>query len=72
MGTTNNPYNPQRSPGGSSGGECALIAAGGSVLGIGSDLGGSLRIPASFCGLPTIKPSTVRWHKYEKYRIPIK
>ncbi|KAK0400302.1 hypothetical protein QR680_003446 [Steinernema hermaphroditum] len=46
-GTTGNPYNNERTPGGSSGGEAALIAAGGAPFGIGSDLAGSLRIPAT-------------------------
>ncbi|XP_046914902.2 fatty-acid amide hydrolase 2-A-like [Dermatophagoides farinae] len=50
-GQTNNPYDKSRVPGGSSGGEAALIASAGSVLGIGSDIGGSLRIPAHFCGI---------------------
>ena len=43
-GRTKNPYDVSRSPGGSSGGEGAIIAAGGSPLGIGSDLGGSIRV----------------------------
>uniref|UniRef100_A0A915PZZ0 Amidase domain-containing protein n=1 Tax=Setaria digitata TaxID=48799 RepID=A0A915PZZ0_9BILA len=59
-GTTSNPHLHSRTPGGSSGGECALIVAGGSAFGIGSDLAGSLRIPASFCGLTTLKPSEGR------------
>uniref|UniRef100_A0A6G1SBG0 Fatty-acid amide hydrolase 2 n=1 Tax=Aceria tosichella TaxID=561515 RepID=A0A6G1SBG0_9ACAR len=56
-GTTNNPYDLTRIPGGSSGGEAALIAAGGSVVGIGSDLAGSIRIPANFCCLFGHKPT---------------
>src|ERR1051325_10486293 len=49
-GPTNNPWNLERTPGGSSGGEAAIIAAGGSALGIGTDLGGSIRVPAALCG----------------------
>lgn len=52
-----NPYDVARSPGGSSGGEGAIIAAGGSPLGLGSDSGGSLRYPAHCCGIATIKPT---------------
>ena len=59
-GRTNNPYDVSRSPGGSSGGEAAAIAAGASPLGIGSDSGGSLRVPAHFCGVATLKPTTGR------------
>ncbi|KIH53700.1 hypothetical protein ANCDUO_16165 [Ancylostoma duodenale] len=54
-GATTNPYNPERVPGGSSGGEAALIATGGSLLGIGSDVGGSIRIPSTFCGIAGFK-----------------
>ncbi|NWR42608.1 FAAH1 hydrolase, partial [Regulus satrapa] len=63
FGQTLNPLNPQRSPGGSSGGEGALIAGGGSILGIGSDVGGSIRLPSSFCGLCGLKPTAerLRW-----------
>ncbi|KJH52261.1 Amidase [Dictyocaulus viviparus] len=56
-GTTVNPFDESRTPGGSSGGEGALFAAGGSPFGIGSDLAGSLRIPAAFCGFVTLKPT---------------
>jgi fatty acid amide hydrolase len=59
-GRTNNPWNLQRAPGGSSGGEGAIIAAGGSTLGLGGDIGGSLRVPAHFCGLCTLKPTSGR------------
>ncbi|NXU38128.1 FAAH1 hydrolase, partial [Drymodes brunneopygia] len=63
FGRTLNPFNPQKSPGGSSGGEGALIAGGGSILGIGSDIGGSIRLPSSFCGLCGLKPTAqrLRW-----------
>ncbi|MBI4333015.1 MAG: amidase [Chloroflexi bacterium] len=59
-GRTSNPWNLKRTPGGSSGGEAAIIAAGGSPLGLGGDLGGSIRIPAHFCGIQGLKPTTLR------------
>ncbi|MBI3837135.1 MAG: amidase [Planctomycetia bacterium] len=59
-GRTNNPWNLERSPGGSSGGEAAIIAAGGSPLGLANDLGGSIRQPAHSCGICGIKPTTLR------------
>jgi amidase len=59
-GRTNNPYDLARTPGGSSGGEAAIIAACGSPLGLGTDAGGSIRIPAHFCGLAAIKPTSGR------------
>ena len=59
-GRSNNPHNLQRTPGGSSGGEGALIAAGGSPIGLASDIGGSIRIPSHFCGITGIKPTTGR------------
>ena len=59
-GRTNNPYDLSRTSGGSSGGEAAIIAAGGSPLGLGNDMGGSIRLPAHFCGIAGIKPTTGR------------
>ncbi len=59
-GRTNNPYNLAYSPEGSSSGEAALIAAGGSPLGLGSDSGGSIRQPAHACGIAGLKPTTGR------------
>src|SRR5215510_2874566 len=59
-GRTSNPYDVSRTPGGSSGGEAAAIAAGESPLGIGSDSGGSLRVPSHFCGIATLKPTSGR------------
>ncbi|XP_023721734.1 fatty-acid amide hydrolase 2 [Cryptotermes secundus] len=57
IGTTNNPYDLRRTPSGSSGGEAALLASAGSVIGLGSDIGGSLRIPAAFTGIFAHKPT---------------
>jgi amidase len=59
-GRTNNPYDFERTCGGSSGGEGAAQAAGFSALGLGSDTGGSIRIPAHFCGVASIKPTSGR------------
>ncbi len=59
-GVTNNPHSSKHSCGGSSGGEGAIIAAGGSPIGVGTDIGGSLRIPAAFCGICSIKPTMGR------------
>ncbi|MFN2589073.1 MAG: amidase [Actinomycetota bacterium] len=59
-GRTSNPYDPARSPAGSSGGEAALQGAGGSPVGLGSDSGGSLRVPAHYCGVAALKPTSGR------------
>lgn len=56
-GRTNNPWDPARIPGGSSGGEAAILAVGGSPFGIGSDIAGSIRIPAAMCGVFGHKPT---------------
>lgn len=59
-GRSNNPWNRERSPGGSSGGEAAVIAAHGSSLGLAGDFGGSIRVPAHFCGVYGLKPTSGR------------
>ncbi|HJT87239.1 MAG TPA: amidase, partial [Bryobacteraceae bacterium] len=59
-GATRNPYGLERTCGGSSGGEAALIAACGSPCGLGSDAAGSVRLPAAFCGIAAIKPTSGR------------
>lgn len=59
-GRTNNPWDVERTPGGSSGGEAAAIASGCSPGGVGSDGGGSIRMPAHFCGIVGLKPTPGR------------
>jgi amidase len=59
-GVTNNPWNPNLSCGGSSGGAGAIVAAGGVPFDIGSDTGGSIRLPSYFCGITGIKPTSGR------------
>ena len=63
-GITRNPWNPERTPGGSSGGAAAAAATGMGALHIGTDGGGSIRIPASFCGIVGHKPSFGRVPAY--------
>ncbi|KAL9615379.1 MAG: hypothetical protein Q9167_000207 [Letrouitia subvulpina] len=62
-GRSTNPHNSKYSPGGSTGGESALLACGGSRIGIGSDVAGSVRAPAHFAGIYALRCSTGRWPK---------
>ncbi len=61
FGQTANPFSRLHSAGGSSGGEAAAVAAGMSPLGLGTDIGGSIRSPAGFCGICGFKPTLDRW-----------
>jgi len=60
FGKTSNPWNVARTSGGGSGGEGAIIAAGGSALGLAADVGGSIRTPAHFCGVHGFRPTSWR------------
>ncbi|KYN33683.1 Fatty-acid amide hydrolase 2, partial [Trachymyrmex septentrionalis] len=66
-GITRNPYDTRRTAGGSSGGEAALLGSGASILGLGSDIGGSVRLPAMFCGVFGHKP-TPNWISVEGHK----
>jgi fatty acid amide hydrolase len=61
FGRTNHPRDPERTPGGSSGADAAIVAAGGVPLALGGDFGGSLRLPAAWCGIATIAPTGRRF-----------
>jgi fatty acid amide hydrolase len=70
-GRTSNPWDLARSAGGSSGGEGAIVAAGGAALGVGTDIGGSVRIPAAFCGIAGIRPTAGRLPDMGRLSVPI-
>ena len=61
FGATKNPWSAKHAPGGSSGGEAAALATGLSALGVGTDIGGSIRVPATWCGIAGFKPTLDRW-----------
>lgn len=71
FGRCNHPEREDRSPGGSSGGEGALLALGASTLGLGTDIGGSGRIPAAFCGVVSIKPTAGRMPDPQALSLPL-
>jgi aspartyl-tRNA(Asn)/glutamyl-tRNA(Gln) amidotransferase subunit A len=68
-GVTRNPWNSEYSPGGSSGGSAASLAAGSTTLATGSDIGGSIRIPSSFCGVTGFKPPYGRVPEVEIFNL---
>lgn len=70
FGRTSNPWDPERTPGGSSGGAAAAVAAGLTPLDVGSDLAGSIRLPASFCGIYGLKTTEHRVPFTGFFRVP--
>jgi amidase len=69
-GRASNPWDPTRTPGGSSGGSAAALAAGLSALEVGSDIGGSIRVPAAFCGVYGHRPSETLLPKSGQFPMP--
>ncbi len=69
-GRTSNPWETGRSPGGSSGGSAAALAAGRTALEVGSDIGGSIRVPAAFCGVYGHRPSETLLPKSGQFPMP--
>jgi amidase len=69
-GRTNNPYDLKLSSGGSTGGDAAMLAGGGSALAVGTDAGGSIRLPAHFCGVAALKPTAGRTPKTGAFPYP--
>lgn len=69
VGRTNNPLNLDCTTGGSSGGEGALVGSGCTVLGVGSDIGGSIRYPAAFCGIVGFKPASEAVDKWGTFPV---
>jgi amidase len=70
-GRTNNPFDPTLTPGGSTGGDAAIIAAGGTVLAMGTDAGGSIRLPAHYCGVAGLKPTMNRTPRTGAFPYPM-
>jgi fatty acid amide hydrolase len=70
-GRSSSPWHLDRVCGGSSGGEAAIVATGASALGLGTDIGGSVRYPAHFCGIASIKPTTGRCDDTGRYSFSV-
>lgn len=70
-GRANNPWNVARTSGGSSGGQAAIVAAGGAPLGLGTDLAGSIRTPSTYCGVVGMKPTAGRCDDPGRFSLPI-
>src|SRR5262249_61659563 len=64
FGPAHTRYDPTRIPGGSSGGSAAAVAARLAPAALGTDPGGSIRVPAALCGITSMRPTTLRWHRH--------